>query len=53
MPGSIAVYGATGYTGKLIVAELRRRGVEDVVLLDALAEHGVTYEAPVGSAALA
>jgi short subunit dehydrogenase-like uncharacterized protein len=28
----IAVYGATGYTGKLIVAELRRRGVEDVVL---------------------
>ncbi|MBJ7328530.1 MAG: saccharopine dehydrogenase NADP-binding domain-containing protein [Solirubrobacteraceae bacterium] len=30
--GTLAVYGATGYTGKLIVAELRRRGVEDVVL---------------------
>lgn len=30
--GPIAVYGATGYTGKLIVAELRRRGVEEVVL---------------------
>ncbi len=109
-PGPIAVYGATGYTGKLIVAELCRRGVEDVVLsgqrgdalravaadhgygvgvraaahddpaavegalrmvadgydrsrglapaeayearsfLDALAEHGVTYQAPVPSA---
>lgn len=53
MPGPIAVYGATGYTGKLIVAELRRRGVEDVVLsgrrADALRavaeEHG--YDASV------
>ncbi len=32
MSKPIAVYGATGYTGKLIVAELRRRGVEDVIL---------------------
>lgn len=48
MRGPIAVYGATGYTGKLIVAELRRRGVEDVILsgrrADALravaADHG-------------
>ncbi len=57
MPGPIAVYGATGYTGKLIVAELRRRGVEDVVLsgrradaLRAVAEdHG--YDAAVVRAA--
>ncbi|MTD44954.1 NAD(P)H-binding protein [Conexibacter sp. W3-3-2] len=27
----VAVYGATGYTGKLVVAELRRRGLEVVV----------------------
>lgn len=32
MTQAIGVYGATGYTGKLIVAELRRRGIEDVVL---------------------
>lgn len=53
MRGPIAVYGASGYTGKLIVAELRRRGVDDVVLsgrrADALravaADHG--YDASV------
>lgn len=27
----IAVYGATGYTGKLVAAELRRRGIEHVL----------------------
>lgn len=29
--GPIAVYGATGYTGKLVAAELRRRGAEFVL----------------------
>src|SRR5919204_948131 len=29
--GPIAVYGATGYTGRLIAAELRRRGAEVVL----------------------
>jgi short subunit dehydrogenase-like uncharacterized protein len=29
--GPIAVYGATGYTGRLIAAELRRRGAETVL----------------------
>lgn len=29
--GAVAVYGATGYTGRLVVEELRRRGI-DVVL---------------------
>jgi short subunit dehydrogenase-like uncharacterized protein len=29
--GPIAVYGATGYTGRLIVAELRRRGADFVL----------------------
>lgn len=47
MSARIAVYGATGYTGKLIVAELRRRGVEDVVLsgrrADALREVAATH----------
>jgi short subunit dehydrogenase-like uncharacterized protein len=57
MRGPIAVYGATGYTGKLIVAELRRRGIDGVVLSgrrpDALravaADHG--YDASVVRAA--
>lgn len=48
MTGTIAVYGATGYTGRLVVAELRRRGIADVVisgrradaLRDVAAEHG-------------
>ena len=29
--GPIAVYGATGYTGRLVAAELRRRGAEFVL----------------------
>ena len=29
--GPIAVYGATGYTGRLVAAELRRRGAEIVL----------------------
>jgi short subunit dehydrogenase-like uncharacterized protein len=29
--GPVAVYGATGYTGKLVAAELRRRGAEFVL----------------------
>jgi len=29
--GPVAVYGATGYTGRLVVAELVRRGIETVV----------------------
>lgn len=29
--GAIAVYGATGYTGRLVAAELRRRGLETVL----------------------
>ena len=29
--GPIAVYGATGYTGRLVAAELRRRGAEAVL----------------------
>ena len=29
--GPIAVYGATGYTGRLVAAELRRRGAEMVL----------------------
>ena len=29
--GPIAVYGATGYTGRLVAAELRRRGAETVL----------------------
>lgn len=48
MAGPIAVYGATGYTGRLVVAELARRGLETVVSgrsagrLRAVAdEHGV------------
>ena len=27
-PGPVAVYGATGYTGRLVARELRRRGIE-------------------------
>ena len=29
--GPIAVYGATGYTGRLVAGELRRRGAEVVL----------------------
>jgi short subunit dehydrogenase-like uncharacterized protein len=28
LPGPVAVYGATGYTGRLVARELRRRGLE-------------------------
>ncbi|MDX6672307.1 MAG: hypothetical protein QOI91_2670 [Solirubrobacteraceae bacterium] len=31
MAGAIAVYGATGYTGRLVVAELARRGIQTAV----------------------
>ena len=30
-PGPVAVYGATGYTGRLVAGELRRRGVEVIL----------------------
>lgn len=46
-PGPIAVYGATGYTGRLVVSELVRRGLEPVLcgrsagrLAALAAEHG-------------
>jgi len=44
MPDTILIYGATGYTGRLIARELRRRGIEpvlagrDAVRLSVLAE---------------
>src|SRR5215467_716130 len=31
MPDPILIYGATGYTGRLIIRELQRRGIEPVL----------------------
>jgi short subunit dehydrogenase-like uncharacterized protein len=54
--GPIAVYGATGYTGRLVAAELRRRGAELVLAGRAAAKLEIVAEdvggAPVRAVAL-